>query len=65
MSVAAPYLGHASELFGFVPLSAMELAAVAWIVGGYIPATEIAKVWFFGQKADGPSRPTGHAGGHR
>ena len=44
---AIPFLGGASALFGFVPLSAPELAAVVVIVGGYIVATEIAKAWFF------------------
>ena len=44
---AIPFLGGVSALFGFVPLSATELAAVVAIVGGYIVATEIAKAWFF------------------
>ena len=48
---AIPFLGRFSALFGFVPLSAPELAAVVAIVGGYIVATEIAKAWFFRQDA--------------
>ena len=44
---AIPFLGEASALFGFVPLSATELAAVVLIVAAYIVATEIAKTWFF------------------
>ncbi len=44
---AIPFLGGASALFGFVPLSAAELGAVLLIVGTYIIATEIAKAWFF------------------
>jgi Mg2+-importing ATPase len=40
---AIPFLGDASTLFGFVPLSATELAAVVLIVCGYILATEVAK----------------------
>ncbi len=40
---AIPFLGGPSTLFGFVPLSIMELTAVATIVLGYIVATEIAK----------------------
>ncbi len=44
---AIPFLGGASALFDFVPLSATELAAVLIIVGGYIVATESAKAWFF------------------
>ena len=53
-TLAIPFLGEASVLFGFVPLSAMELAAVAVIVGGYIVATEIAKSWFFRHEATSP-----------
>jgi len=62
---AIPFLGKASDLFGFVPLSATELTAVVVIVGGYIVATEIAKFWFFGHEAIRPSDPTDHASGHK
>jgi Mg2+-importing ATPase len=48
---AIPFLGGVSALFGFVPLSGMELVAVVAIVGGYIAATEIVKSWFFGRAA--------------
>jgi Mg2+-importing ATPase len=65
MTFAVPFLGKASELFGFVPLSAMELAAVAAIVGGYIVATEIAKFGFFAQEAAQPSDPASRAGGRK
>jgi Mg2+-importing ATPase len=34
-------------VFGFVPLSATQLAAVVVVVLGYILATEVAKVWYF------------------
>jgi Mg2+-importing ATPase len=34
-------------VFGFVPLSALEMGAVITIVLGYIVATEVAKAWFF------------------
>jgi len=44
---AIPFLGRLSELFGFVPLSAKELAAVVLIVGGDIIATAVAKKLFF------------------
>jgi Mg2+-importing ATPase len=47
---AIPFLGWPSALFGFVPLSALELATVLLIVAGYIVATEIAKAWFFGHE---------------
>ncbi len=61
---AVPFLHEASGLFGFVPLSAMELAAVVAIVGGYIAATEMAKSWFFGQATARPSGSASDAGGH-
>ncbi|WP_193335567.1 magnesium-translocating P-type ATPase [Devosia beringensis] len=51
---AIPFLGGVSALFGFVPLSATELAAVVAIVGGYVVATEIAKAWFFRHENGGP-----------
>jgi len=46
-TLAIPLLGGASTAFGFVPLSARELATILAIVGGYILATEIAKAWFW------------------
>lgn len=57
---AIPFLGEASVLFGFAPLSATELATVLGIVGGYVLATEIAKAWFFRPKdgKDGRSGPS-------
>jgi Mg2+-importing ATPase len=45
---AVPFLGALSSVFSFVPLSAFEMAAVVAIVLGYILATEVAKIWFFG-----------------
>lgn len=42
-----PFLGTASSLFGFVPLSATELMAVIGIVGSYIVVTEFAKARFY------------------
>jgi Mg2+-importing ATPase len=42
-----PFLGGASALFGFVPLSTTLLAAIVVIVFGYILATEAAKAWYF------------------
>jgi Mg2+-importing ATPase len=44
---AIPFLGDLSVIFGFVPLSAAELAAVVAIVAGYILTTELAKAWYF------------------
>ena len=34
-------------MFGFVPLSALQMGAVIAIVIGYIVATEVAKAWFY------------------
>lgn len=46
-AVAVPFLGPIASVFGFVPLSAMQLATVFAIVLGYIAATEGAKAWFY------------------
>jgi Mg2+-importing ATPase len=46
-ALAVPFLGPASRLFGFVPLSATEMATVVAIVATYLCATEITKRWFF------------------
>jgi Mg2+-importing ATPase len=46
-TLAIPFLGEPSAIFGFVPLSASEMAAVLAIVAGYIAATELAKPWFY------------------
>lgn len=44
-----PFLGSATALLGFVPLSARDLFAVVVIVGDYVIATEIAKAWQYQQ----------------
>jgi Mg2+-importing ATPase len=44
---AIPFLGALSSVFGFTPLSAIEIGAVVAIVLGYIVATEVGKIWFF------------------
>jgi Mg2+-importing ATPase len=46
-ALTVPFLGSASRLFGFVPLSATEMATVVAIVATYLAATEITKRWFF------------------
>jgi len=46
-TLAIPFLGTLSSLFGFVPLSVGALSAKKEIVAGYIAATEVAKSWFF------------------
>lgn len=60
---AIPFLGEASALFGFVPLSVPELAAVVLIVGGYVVATEISKAWYFGRLHPGSRFMSTHGGG--
>ncbi len=49
-TLALPFLGPASVIFDFTPLSAVELAAAIAIVAGYIVATEAAKRWFYKNK---------------
>ncbi len=51
-TLAIPYLGRPSAAFGFVPLSALQMGAVATVVAGYVVATEAAKAWFFRAGAD-------------
>jgi len=46
-TMAAPFLGELSRAFGFVPLTLPEIGAIVAIIGGYVIATEAAKVWFF------------------
>jgi Mg2+-importing ATPase len=50
-TLAIPFLGPLSSLFGFVPLSMLQMVAVLAIVVGYIAATEGAKAWFYGRKS--------------
>ncbi len=47
IALVVPFLGPASRLFGFVPLSPAEIAAVVAIVTTYLVATEATKHWFF------------------
>jgi Mg2+-importing ATPase len=49
-TLAIPFLGPLSSVFGFVPLSVIQMGTVIAIVIGYIAATEGAKVWFYGRK---------------
>ena len=49
-TLAIPFLGPLSSVFGFVPLSALQMGTVIAIVIGYIVATEGAKAWFYGHK---------------
>jgi Mg2+-importing ATPase len=50
-TLAIPFLGHLSSIFGFVPLSARQMGTVAAILISYIAATEGAKVLFYGRKS--------------
>ena len=49
-TLAIPFLGPLSSVFGFVPLSVIQMGTVIAIVAGYIVATEGAKAWFYGHK---------------
>jgi P-type Mg2+ transporter len=46
-ALAVPFFGSWSTLFGFVPLSTLEMGTVAGIVAAYLGATEATKRWFF------------------
>jgi Mg2+-importing ATPase len=50
-TLAIPFLGPLSSVFGFVSLSALQMGTVIAIVVGYIAATEGAKVRFYGRKS--------------
>ncbi|HWA48611.1 MAG TPA: cation transporting ATPase C-terminal domain-containing protein, partial [Dongiaceae bacterium] len=44
---AVPFLGGFAGLFGFEPLTPVQVAAILVIIGAYLLATEIAKRWFY------------------
>lgn len=46
-TLAIPFLRPLSSIFGFVPLSALQMSTLIAIVIGYIAVTEEAKIWFF------------------
>ncbi|WP_249779354.1 magnesium-translocating P-type ATPase [Bradyrhizobium sediminis] len=50
-TIAIPFLGSPGAVFGFVPLSALQMGTVIVIVIGYIAATEAAKFWFYRGKS--------------
>jgi P-type Mg2+ transporter len=52
-ALAVPFFGPASRLFGFVPLSTVEMSTAVGIVTAYLAATEAVKRWFF--RARGPA----------
>jgi len=47
VALAIPYLGRPASAFGFVPLSALQMATILAITAGCIAATEGAKAWFY------------------
>lgn len=53
---AIPFLGGASSIFGFVPLSTSQLMAIVAIVLGYIVATELTKAWYFRSERPGAGK---------
>lgn len=61
VTFAIPYLGRLSGVFGFVPLTAGQMAGIVLILFGYIAATELAKAWFFRTKP--PAQPLARAVG--
>jgi len=46
-ALAVPFFGSWSTLFGFMPLSTLEMGTVVGIVVAYLGATEATKRWFF------------------
>ena len=52
-ALAVPFFGHGSKVFGFVPLSTVEMGTVVGIVTAYLGATEATKRWFF--RSSGPT----------
>ena len=53
LALATPFFGRGSALFGFVPLSTVEMGTVVGILTAYLAATEAVKRWFF--RARGPT----------
>ncbi|MGB0085119.1 MAG: magnesium-translocating P-type ATPase [Rhodomicrobiaceae bacterium] len=47
LTLATPFLGEASILFGFVPISAGQMGVLIGITAAYIAATEVAKALFY------------------
>ena len=50
---AIPFMGTLTSVFGFVPLSMLQLTAIVAIVLGYIVATELTKAWYFRSERSG------------
>ena len=54
-ALAIPFFGAGSRVFGFVPLSAVEMGTVVGIVAAYLAATEAAKRWFYRSRVPMPA----------
>ena len=54
-ALAVPFFGPGSRLFGFVPLSTVEMGTVVGIVATYLAATEATKRWFFRPRGPTPA----------
>ncbi len=54
-TLAVPFFGSWSRLFGFVPLSMVEMGTVIGIVTAYLGATEATKRWFFRLRGPTPA----------
>ena len=55
-TLAIPFLGPLSSVFGFVPLSVLQMGTIIAIVVGYIVATEAAKAWYYRTKTKAKSK---------
>src|SRR4029078_10959987 len=56
-ALVTPFLGRGSALFGFFPLSIVEMGTVVGIVIAYLAATELAKRWVFRRGGATPAYP--------
>ena len=54
-ALAVPFFGPGSRVFGFVPLSTVEMGTVVGIVTAYLGATEATKRWFFRSRVPTPA----------
>src|SRR4029079_13586577 len=55
LPLAVPFFGSWARLFGFVPLSTVEMGTVVGIVTAYLGATEATKRWFFRVRGPTPA----------
>jgi Mg2+-importing ATPase len=57
LAIAIPYLGPVSRVFGFVPLSALQMGTVGAIVTAYIATAELAKYFLYRRGSSGGPVP--------